>query len=248
MQPAALAAFWHVGRSPAAGSLTFAAASTAASRWSLPLPPPPSTSTTTTMPAISATPSRPPKASVRRLRRAARLAPPPARAPAAPCGGAPFPPACWTRADEASGFAQLGACARARARGARPPALVDEVGDLAGQPLGRERAARGSSSPRAGARWAAPRRACRRRRTGGPGRAGGRSPARASRSVRRSPRCGAMRPKNRPWSTAAPGAGSWRTVSTHEVEQPRQPRARAGAGLDEPHHRLAEASARPSAA
>ena len=67
-----------------------------------------------------------------RLRRAA-AAPRPARAPAARGAGAPFPPAGWTRAGRiAEARRQATRCApRARrARRARPPALVDEVGDL----------------------------------------------------------------------------------------------------------------------
>src|SRR3954452_15905448 len=117
------------------GSFTFAAAFDACFGL-LDESSPPRTSTTTTIPAISATPSRPPNASVMRLRRAARFASACSRSSRS-----------WRRRSFSSCLldtgrlrlaVRLARLARAPLGGPRLPALVDEVGDLAGKPLGRD--------------------------------------------------------------------------------------------------------------
>ena len=139
---------------------------------------------------------------------------------------------------------------RARRRGgARLPALVDEVGDLVGEPLGREPQLEDRARLEQARRWAARRRACRRRRTGGRGRAGGRSRARASANVRRSPRCGRDAAEEQALEhggarAPGPGARCRRTKSSSSGSRG----TRLAPRLDEPHQRLAERSARASAA
>ena len=90
----------------------------------------------------------------------------------------------------------------------RAPALVDELGDLAGRAARARAAARGSSSPRSSRRWAAPRPASPASENGctmsrwWPITSAGVSNLRRSVAVRR--RCA---PKKRPCSTAALGLG-----------------------------------------
>ena len=66
------------------------------------------------------------------------------------------------------------------ARVASCPHLVEEVRDLLGQPLGLQAQLDERVGFEQARRWAAPRRACRRRRRGAPGRGGGRARAPAS--------------------------------------------------------------------
>ena len=102
----------------------------------------------------------------------------------------------------------------------RPPrrggalALVDEVGDLVREPLGRQRAARRASSASTGAPLGSSSASMPASENGWIGSRWWPMTSAGVWNVRRSVRCGADAAEEQPWITAALGPGSWRIQST----------------------------------